>query len=176
MCSLWKITAKCAFISESLRKESHPASPTCITSQFVCTLEIKPTVNHCFIVAFTGPLPTTLTKAASGAVIQLQKLSSMCSHFKHQKLHPGWWLHAVDMVVVYELLEVLQVVPPLEEEGLCDKAEPGCNLQFLALCLLQHLLQLLLAHITVGFDLIGVWIQLHVLWRDVKKKMLLTIM
>ena len=75
----------------------------------------------------------------------------------------------MDVVVIHELLEVLQVVPPLEEEGLCDEAEPGCDLQLLALGLLQHLLQLLLAHVTVAFDLIGVWTQLHVLWRDITK-------
>lgn len=51
--------------------------------------------------------------------------------------HPGWWwLHAVDGFVIYELLEVLQVVPPLEEEGLRNEAEPGCDFQFLALGLL----------------------------------------
>lgn len=75
----------------------------------------------------------------------------------------------MDVVVIHELLEVLQVVPPLEEEGLCDEAEPGCDLQLLALGLLQHLLQLLLAHVTVAFDLVGVWTQLHVLWRDITK-------
>lgn len=79
-------------------------------------------------------------------------------------------LHAVDVVMIHELLEVLQVVPPLEEEGLCDEAEPGCDLQFLALGLFQHLLQLLLADVTVAFDLIGVWTQLHFLWRDIKKR------
>lgn len=65
--------------------------------------------------------------------------------------------------MVHELLEVVQVVPPLEEEGLGDEAEPGRDLQLLALGLLQHLLQLLFAHVAVGFDLVGVWIQLHVL-------------
>lgn len=74
-----------------------------------------------------------------------------------------FWLHAVDVVVVHELLEVLQVVPPLKEEGLCDEAEPGCDLQFFTLGLLQHLLQLLLAYVAVAFDLIGVWTQLHLL-------------
>ncbi len=77
----------------------------------------------------------------------------------------GLWLHAVDVVVIHELLEVLQVVPPLEEEGLCDEAEPRRDLQFVALGLLQHLLQLLLTHITVAFDFIGIWTQLHILWR-----------
>lgn len=72
-------------------------------------------------------------------------------------------LHAVDSVVIHELLEVVQVVPPLEEEGLCDEAEPRCDLQFFALGLLQHLLQLLLAHVADAFNLIGVWTQLHVL-------------
>ena len=66
-------------------------------------------------------------------------------------------LHAVDGVVIHELLEVLQVVPPLEEEGLCDEAEPRRDLQFFALGLLQHLLQLLLAHVADAFNLIGVW-------------------
>ena len=81
------------------------------------------------------------------------------------------YLHAVDFVVIHELFEVVQVIPPLEEEGLCDEAEPGCDLHFFALCLLQHLLKLLLAHIAVGFDLIGVWTQIHILQKD-KKEML----
>ena len=71
--------------------------------------------------------------------------------------------------MIHELLEVLQVVPPLEEESLCNEAEPGCDLQFLAFGLLQHLLQLFLAHVAVAFDLIGVRTQLHVLWRNVVK-------
>lgn len=86
------------------------------------------------------------------------------------KPDPGFGLHAVDVFVIYEILKVLQVVPPLEEEGLCDEAEPGCNLQFFALALLQHLPQLLLVHIAVALNLIGVRAQLHVLQR--KKKML----
>lgn len=59
---------------------------------------------------------------------------SLC--VKHVELDPGWWLHAVNVVVINELLEVLQVVPPLEEEGLCNEAEPGCDRQFFALGLL----------------------------------------
>lgn len=73
--------------------------------------------------------------------------------------------------MIHELLEVLQVVPPLEEEGLCNEAEPGCDLQFLTLGLLQHLLQLLLAHVTVAFDLIGVGTQLHFLRREIKRRL-----
>lgn len=71
--------------------------------------------------------------------------------------------------MIHELFEVLQVVPPREEEGLCNETEPGRDLQFFALGLLQHLLQLLFAHITVAFDLIGVWIQVQVLWRGIRK-------
>lgn len=78
----------------------------------------------------------------------------------------SWRLHTVDAVVIHELLEVLQVVPPLEEEGLRDEAEPGCDQELLALGLLQHLLQLLLAHVAVALDLVGVWAQLHVLQWD----------
>lgn len=80
-------------------------------------------------------------------------------------------LHAVDAVVIHELLEVVQVVPPLKEEGLGDEAEPRRDEELLALGLLQHLLQLLLAHVAVALDLVGIWVQLHVLskgrWRTV---------
>lgn len=86
---------------------------------------------------------------------------------------PELWLHPVDVVVIHELFEVLQVFPPIEEEGLCDEAEPGRDLQLLALGLVQHLLQLLLAHVTVAFDLIGVWTQLHVLQGNIYKQTLL---
>lgn len=65
--------------------------------------------------------------------------------------------------MIHELFEVLQVVPPRKEEGLCNETEPGRDLQFFVLGLPQHLLQLLFAYITVAFDLIGVWIQVHVL-------------
>lgn len=74
-------------------------------------------------------------------------------------------LHAVDVVVIYELLEVVQVVPPLEEEGLRDEAEPRRDEELAALGLLQHLLQLLLAHVAVALDLVGVRAQLHILSR-----------
>lgn len=80
--------------------------------------------------------------------------------------HRSCVLHAVDLVVIHELFEVVQVVPPLEEEGLSDEAEPGCDQQLLALRLVQHLLQLLLAHVAVGFDLVGVWTQLHILLHE----------
>lgn len=72
-------------------------------------------------------------------------------------------LHAVNFVVIHELLEVVQVVPPLEEESLSDEAEPRCDEELPALGLFQHLLQLLLAHVAVALDLVGVWTQLHVL-------------
>lgn len=75
--------------------------------------------------------------------------------------------------MIHELLEVLQVVPPLEEEGLRDEAEPGCDQELLALGLLQHLLQLLLAHVAVALDLVGVWAQLHILQRDEMRTVLL---
>lgn len=71
--------------------------------------------------------------------------------------------------MIHELFEVLQVVPPREEEGLCNETEPGRDLQLFALSLLQHFLQLLFAHITVAFDLIGIWIQVHILWRDMRR-------
>lgn len=75
----------------------------------------------------------------------------------------------MDGAVVHELLEVVQVVPPLEEEGFCDEAEPGRDLQLLALGFLQHHFQLLFAHIAMGFDLIWVWTQFHILHRGEKK-------
>lgn len=71
--------------------------------------------------------------------------------------------------MIHELLEVLQVVPPLEEEGLGDETKPRRDLQLLPLGLLQHLLQLLLADETVAFDLVGIWIQLHVLQGDERR-------
>lgn len=74
-------------------------------------------------------------------------------------------LHAVDAVVIHELLEVVQVVPPLEEEGLGDEAEPRRDQELAALGLLQHLLQLLLAHVAVALDLVGVRAQLHLLFE-----------
>lgn len=73
------------------------------------------------------------------------------------------FLHAMDLVTIHKLLEVVQVVPPFEEEGLSNEAEPGGDLQFLTLGFLQHLLQLLFTNITVAFDLVGVGIQVHVL-------------
>ena len=76
----------------------------------------------------------------------------------------------MDVAVVHELLEVVQVVPPLEEESVCDEAEPGCDLQLFALCLLQHHFQLLFAHIAVALDFIRIRIQVHVLRRGKKKK------
>lgn len=72
-------------------------------------------------------------------------------------------LHAVDVAVIHELLEVVQVVPPLEEEGLGNEAEPRRDEELAALGLLQHLLKLLLAHVAVALDLVGVRTQLHVL-------------
>lgn len=75
----------------------------------------------------------------------------------------------MDVVAIHELLEVLQVVPPLEEEGLGNEAEPGGDLQLLTLGFLQHLLQLLFTNVTVAFDLVGVGIQVHVLWRDSRR-------
>lgn len=74
-------------------------------------------------------------------------------------------LHAVDVVGIHELLEVVQVVPPLEEEGLGDEAEPRRDEELPALGLLQHLLQLLLAHVAVALDLVWVRAQLHFLSR-----------
>lgn len=73
------------------------------------------------------------------------------------------FLHAMDLVMIHELLEVLQVAPPLEEEGLGNEAEPRGDLQFLTLGFGQHLLQLLFANVTVAFDLVWVGIQVHVL-------------
>lgn len=73
------------------------------------------------------------------------------------------FLHAMDVVMIHELLEILQVVPPLEEEGLSNEAEPRGDLQFLTLGFRQHRLQLLFANITVAFDLVWVGIQVHVL-------------
>lgn len=58
--------------------------------------------------------------------------------------------------MVREALEAVQVVPPLEQEGVGDEAEPGRDQQLLTLGLLQHLLQLLLGHVAVALDLIGV--------------------
>lgn len=69
----------------------------------------------------------------------------------------------MDVVAIHKLLEVAQVVPPFEKEGLSNEAEPGGDLQLLMLGFLQHLLQLLFTNITVAFDLVGVGIQVHVL-------------
>lgn len=84
-------------------------------------------------------------------------------------------LHAVDAVVIHELLEVVQVVPPLEEEGLGDEAEPRRDQELAALGLLQHLLQLLLAHVAVALDLVGVRAQLHVLLRERRRTKMLRV-
>lgn len=73
------------------------------------------------------------------------------------------FLHAMDVVAINKLLEVVQVVPPFEEEGLSNEAEPGGDLQFLTLGFFQHILQLLFTNITVAFDLVGVRIQVHIL-------------
>lgn len=75
-------------------------------------------------------------------------------------------LHAVDPVVVDELFEVMEVVPPLEEEGFCDQAEPGRDLQLFPPGFLQDLLQLLFGHVAVALDLVGVWIQIHVFLHE----------
>lgn len=69
----------------------------------------------------------------------------------------------MDVVVVHEPFEVVQIVPPLKEEGLSNEAEPGGDLQFMALGFLQHLLQLLFANVTVALDLVGIRVQIHVL-------------
>lgn len=75
------------------------------------------------------------------------------------------WLHAMDVVVIHELLQVVHVVPPLEEESVSDEAKPRCDLQLLALGLLQHGFQLFFAYIAVTLDLIGIWTQINILWR-----------
>lgn len=67
--------------------------------------------------------------------------------------------------MIHELFEVVQVVPPLEEEGVCDEAEPGGDLQLLALGLFQHSFQLFFTHVAVAFDLIGIWTQVHILHK-----------
>lgn len=51
----------------------------------------------------------------------------------------------------------MHVVPPLEEESVGDEAEPGRDLQLLALGLLQHGFELFFGHVAVAFDLIGIW-------------------
>lgn len=78
----------------------------------------------------------------------------------------------MDLVVIHELLQVLQVFPPGEKEGLCDEAEPRRDQQLVTLRLLQHFLQLLFTHVAVTFDLIGVWIQLHILREETKIRFL----
>ena len=65
--------------------------------------------------------------------------------------------------MIHELLEVLQVVPPLEEEGLCDEEEPWGDSQLVALRLLQHVLQLFLGDVAMALDLVGVRAQIHFL-------------
>lgn len=70
--------------------------------------------------------------------------------------------HAVDVLVICELFEVLQVVPPHEQEGVGDEAEPWRDLHFASLRLLQQLLQLLFRDVAVSFHLVGVGLQLHV--------------
>ncbi len=72
----------------------------------------------------------------------------------------------MDPVVVDELFKVMEVVPPLEEEGFCDQAEPGRDLQLFALGFLQDLLQLLFGHVAVALDLVGVWVQIHVFLHE----------
>lgn len=74
--------------------------------------------------------------------------------------------HAVDPVVVDELFEVMEVVPPLEEEGFSDETEPGRDLQLFPLGFLQDHLQLLFGHVAVALDLIGVWIQIHIFLHE----------
>lgn len=68
--------------------------------------------------------------------------------------------------MVDELFEVMEVVPPLEEEGFCNEAEPRCDLQLFPLGFLQDLFQLLFGHVAVALDLVGVWIQIHVLLHE----------
>lgn len=68
--------------------------------------------------------------------------------------------------MVHELLEVVQIVPPFEQEGVGDEAEPGRDQDFVAFGLLQQLLQLLFAHVTVALDLVGIRIHLHVLLHE----------
>lgn len=68
--------------------------------------------------------------------------------------------------MVDELFEVMEVVPPLEEEGFSDEAEPGRDLQLFSLGFLQDLLQLLFGHVAVALDLIGVWIQIYVFLHE----------
>lgn len=74
--------------------------------------------------------------------------------------------HAVDSVVIHELFEVLEVVPPFEEESVCDEAEPGRDQHLIPLGLLQQLLQLLFGDVAVALHLVGVWLQLHVLLQE----------
>lgn len=66
--------------------------------------------------------------------------------------------------MIHKLLEVVQIVPPFEEKGVCDEAEPRRDQQLVTLRLLQHLFELLFAHVTVALDLVRVWVQLHFLY------------
>lgn len=68
--------------------------------------------------------------------------------------------------MVDELFEVMEVVPPLEEEGFSDETEPGRDLQLFPLGFLQDPLQLLFGHVAVALDLIGVWIQIHIFLHE----------
>lgn len=68
--------------------------------------------------------------------------------------------------MIHELFEVLEVVPPLEEEGVCDEAEPRRDLNLVPLGLLQQLLQLLFGDVAVALHLVGVGMQLHVLLQE----------
>lgn len=63
-------------------------------------------------------------------------MSSRCIYHKSEMTDSLFRLHAVDVVVVHVLLKVLQIVPPLEEESVCNEAEPGRDLHFFALGLL----------------------------------------
>lgn len=68
----------------------------------------------------------------------------------------------MDSLVICELFEVLQVVPPREQEGVGDEAEPRRDLHFTSRRLLQQLLQLHFRNVTVALYLVGVGLQLHV--------------
>lgn len=68
--------------------------------------------------------------------------------------------------MIHELFKVLQVVPPLKEEGISYEAEPRGDLQFFPLCFFQHGLKLLFGHIAVTLDLIGVRVQVNIFLHE----------
>lgn len=68
--------------------------------------------------------------------------------------------------MICELFEVLQVVPPGEQEGVSDEAEPRRDLRFASFRLLQQLLQLLLGDVAMALHLVGVGLQLHVALQE----------